>query len=150
MDDKDLEILQLLRRGFPLVQNPWKEIGDKIWIDEMSVISRLASLLQQGVIRYLGPFFDSRRLGYTGALMGIDVVPDQIPAAISKARDRDGDYIIQEFVEGPNISIEVVSDGSEPISLVSTESVLDENYDCKMVVSPFQERTSGRSVILAR
>ncbi len=81
MDDKDLEILQLLRRGFPLVQNPWKDIGDKLWIDEMSVISRLASLLQRGVVRYLGPFFDSRRLGYHGALMAIDVPPDHIPAA---------------------------------------------------------------------
>jgi pyrrolysine biosynthesis protein PylC len=65
--------------------------------------------------------------------------PDQVPAAISKARDRDGDYVIQEFVEGPIISIEVVSDGSEPIPLVTTETSIDENYDCKMVISPFQE-----------
>jgi pyrrolysine biosynthesis protein PylC len=65
--------------------------------------------------------------------------PDQMPAAISRARDQDGDYVIQEFLEGPNVSIEVVSDGVEPISLVTTEVVLDENYDCKMVVSPFQD-----------
>jgi 3-methylornithine--L-lysine ligase len=65
--------------------------------------------------------------------------PDQMPAAVSKARDKDGDYVVQEFVEGPNVSIEVVSDGVEPISLVTTEVVLDENYDCKMVVSPFQD-----------
>jgi 3-methylornithine--L-lysine ligase len=65
--------------------------------------------------------------------------PDQMPAAIQRARDRDGDYLIQEFVEGPNVSIEVVSDGVEPIPLVTTEVVLDENYDCKMVISPFQD-----------
>lgn len=65
--------------------------------------------------------------------------PDQMPAAISKARDKEGDYFVQEFVEGTGISIEVVSDGVEPISLVTTELILDENYDCKMVVSPFQD-----------
>jgi pyrrolysine biosynthesis protein PylC len=65
--------------------------------------------------------------------------PYQIPAAISKARDQQGDYVIQELVEGPNISMEVVSDGSEPVPLVTTESLLDENYDCKMVISPFQK-----------
>ena len=63
---------------------------------------------------------------------------EQLSTAISKARDKDGDYVIQEFVEGPNISIEVVSDGAEPVSLITTEVVLDENYDCKMVISPFQ------------
>jgi 3-methylornithine--L-lysine ligase len=67
--------------------------------------------------------------------------PDQVPAAISKARDRNGDYVIQEFVEGPVVSIEVVSDRSEPVTLVTTEMSIDENYDCKMVVSPFQEET---------
>ena len=43
-------------------------------------------------------------------------------------------------MEGPSVSIEVVSNGVEPIAMVTTEVVLDENYDCKMVISPFQDR----------
>ena len=67
--------------------------------------------------------------------------PSQMSGAISKARDRDGEYIIQEFLEGPNISMEVISDGKEPVVLIPAKVVTDENYDCKMVVSPLQERT---------
>lgn len=90
MDDKNLEILTLLRQGIPLVSMPWKELGDKLWIDEMSVISRIASMLQQGLIRYLGPFFDSRRLGYHGMLVGVEVPADRIPAVANVIQHESG------------------------------------------------------------
>ncbi len=42
--------------------------------------------------------------------------------------------IQQEFVSGKSVSIEVIGNGSEYRSYVTTEVVLDRNYDCKMVV----------------
>ncbi|RCK80854.1 MAG: Heme biosynthesis protein related to NirD and NirG [Candidatus Ozemobacter sibiricus] len=78
MDEKDREIIRLLQGDFPLTPEPYRAIGDKLWLDEMSVISRIANLIQTGVIRHFGPFFDSRKLGYTGALMAMDVPADQI------------------------------------------------------------------------
>ena len=78
MDEKDHEILQMLQNGFPLVSEPFKAIGDKLWIDEHAVISRIVRLIQNGVIRYVGPFFDSRKLGYKGCLAAIDVPENRI------------------------------------------------------------------------
>lgn len=41
--------------------------------------------------------------------------------------------VIQEFVHGKSVSIEVIGNGSTATSYVTTEVVLDSNYDCKMV-----------------
>lgn len=78
MDEKDREILQMLQGSFPLDSEPYRIIGDKLWLDEVSVISRIARMIQSGAIRYLGPFFDSRRLGYKGCLAAMNVEPEQI------------------------------------------------------------------------
>lgn len=41
--------------------------------------------------------------------------------------------VIQEFVHGKSVSIEVIGSGDSAKSYVTTEVVLDSNYDCKMV-----------------
>lgn len=41
--------------------------------------------------------------------------------------------VIQEFVHGKSISIEAIGNGKKARSYVTTEVVLDRNYDCKMV-----------------
>ncbi len=78
LDEKDHEIIQILQNGFPLVSEPYKAIGDKLWIDEHAVISRIVRLIQNGVIRYVGPFFASRKLGYKGCLAALNAPEDRI------------------------------------------------------------------------
>ncbi len=73
MDEKDREILQMLQGKFPVDPEPYKVIGDMLWLDEVSVISRIARMIEGGNIRYVGPFFDSRKLGFTGCLAAINV-----------------------------------------------------------------------------
>lgn len=63
---------------------------------------------------------------------------DEQLAESVKVIDKMGDEcVIQEFVEGPNISVEVIGDGEHFVPLVITEVVLDDKYDCKMVRSPY-------------
>jgi len=78
MDEKDREIIQMLQGSFPLESEPYRVIGDKLWLDEVSVISRIARMIQGGAIRYLGPFFDSRKLGYKGCLAAMQVAPEHV------------------------------------------------------------------------
>lgn len=44
--------------------------------------------------------------------------------------------VIQEYVEGTSISIEVIGDGEKAVPLILTEVVIDDDYDCKMVRCP--------------
>ncbi len=54
--------------------------------------------------------------------------------------------VMQEFVHGKSVSIEVIGDGRKAKSYVTTEVCLDSNYDCKMVrcnpniLSPEEDR----------
>ncbi|HNV71085.1 MAG TPA: Lrp/AsnC family transcriptional regulator [Candidatus Ozemobacteraceae bacterium] len=90
MDEKDQEIVRLLQDGFPLDPEPFKVIGDKLWIDEMAVISRLARLHQKGVIRHLGVFLDSSKLGYTGVLAAVQVAAADLDRVCTALAAMDG------------------------------------------------------------
>lgn len=46
------------------------------------------------------------------------------------------DTVIQEFVEGPSYSLEILSNGKEYICPQITEIIVDDDYDCKRVVAP--------------
>jgi len=69
----------------------------------------------------------------------VDRIED-IPKGVEFARRYDDELVIQEFVSGPSISLEVIGKGNEAVSLQTTEVVLDEHYDCKMVLAPCENR----------
>lgn len=62
----------------------------------------------------------------------------ELEKSISAIREMKDDPIVQEFVEGPNISIEVIGDGTKAAPMVLTEVLLDESYDCRMVRCPVE------------
>lgn len=113
MDEKDREIIQMLQGNFPLSSEPYKVIGDKLWIDEVSVISRIAQMIQSGAIRYLGSFFDSRKLGYTGCLAAINVSTeriDEVAEIINKYSEITHNYLREGT---PNIWFTVIAKSVE-------------------------------------
>lgn len=113
MDEKDHEILQILKNGFPLESEPFKAIGDKLWIDEHAVISRIVRLIQNGVIRYVGPFFDSRKLGYKGCLAAIDVPEERIDE-VAKVINRFDEVTHNYLRDGsPNMWFTLITNSSE-------------------------------------
>jgi len=67
--------------------------------------------------------------------MGVSIVwNDEGMSEAIRRIDALGDKtVIQEFVRGKSISIEMVGNGSRSVSFVTTEVVLDDGYDCKMV-----------------
>lgn len=96
MDEKDREIIRLLQNGFPLEPEPFKALGDKLWIDESGVISRLARMMQDDMIRYVGPFFDSRQFGYVGALAAMEVPAgrvDEVAAILAEHHEITHNYL---------------------------------------------------------
>ncbi len=62
-----------------------------------------------------------------------------MPKAMEFARQFDHDVVIQEFVTGPSISLEVIGKGEVALPLQTTQVILDEHYDCKMVLAPCLE-----------
>ena len=130
LDEKDREILQMLQNGFPLVSEPYKAIGDKLWIDEYAVISRIVRLIQNGVIRYVGPFFDSRKLGYKGCLAAINVPEeriDEVAAVINRFDEVTHNYLRDG---SPNMWFTLITNSPERqqeiLNTIKNETKIDE------------------------
>ena len=58
---------------------------------------------------------------------------DDVDRGLETVRGLNDEPVIQEFVHGKSVSIEVIGNGRTARSYVTTEVVLDTNYDCKMV-----------------
>ena len=84
--------------------------------------------------------------------IGVSVAFNQqdIDRGLETVRRLGDEPVIQEFVHGRSMSVEVIGNGETARSFVTTEVVLDHNYDCKMVrcfpdlLSPEEDELFGR------
>ncbi len=67
--------------------------------------------------------------------VGVTVAFDQeaVDRGLALIEELGDQPVIQEFVSGKSVSVEVIGNGETARSYVTTEVVLDGNYDCKMV-----------------
>ena len=67
--------------------------------------------------------------------IGVTVAHNQadMDRGLEIVRKLDDEPVIQEFVHGKSVSIEVIGNGTTARSYITTEVCLDSNYDCKMV-----------------
>ena len=70
-DGLDREIMNILQSDFPLVREPFAEIGQRCRIGEADVLDRTAILKRKNVVRQIGAIFDTRRLGYSSTLVAM-------------------------------------------------------------------------------
>lgn len=78
IDLLDRQLIAWLQQGLPLVSRPYAVIAEKLKLDEEQVLTRLALLKQQGVIKRLGVIVNHRRLGYKANAMVVFNVPDAL------------------------------------------------------------------------
>ena len=78
MDLVDRKLLNAIQTAFPLVEQPFRELGSQLSITESEVIQRLGSLKSQNVVRQISAIFDTRRLGYQTTLVALAYDPDQL------------------------------------------------------------------------
>ena len=61
-------------------------------------------------------------------------------AAVRRAREAleaaGHEVVVQEFIEGPSLSLEVIAMGGDILALVPTTLEFDAQYDCMRVVAP--------------
>ncbi len=70
-DTLDRKLMNILQSDFPLVREPFEEIGDRCNVDEDVVIDRITILKRKNVVRQIGAIFDTRRLGYSSTLVAM-------------------------------------------------------------------------------
>ena len=90
LDHTDRDLLNLLQADFPLSRQPFAELGASLGLDEEEVIERIGRLKQAQVIRYIGPVFDSRSLGYQSTLVAMHIPEEGLERAVRIVNEHPG------------------------------------------------------------
>jgi DNA-binding Lrp family transcriptional regulator len=93
-DLRDRSLLAAIEDGIPLVARPFKEVAERIGIDESVVIHRLQQLLQSGIITRFGCVVRHRTLGFTANAMTVWNVPDAVV-----------DVVASHVVKNPGVTL---------------------------------------------
>jgi len=78
MDSLDKKILTAIQSGLPAEERPFDALAARLRMDADELLGRLRLLTQAGVIRRIGPVFDSRRLGYVSTLVAARIPPERL------------------------------------------------------------------------
>ena len=71
-------LLVLLQDQFPLAETPFAILAERLGVPEREVLADVVTLKASGIVRQIGAIFDSRRLGYSGTLAALSVLPERL------------------------------------------------------------------------
>jgi DNA-binding Lrp family transcriptional regulator len=69
LDEMDRRLVDHLQGDLPVVGQPFSLVGEVLGISEVEVIERTQRHRESGLIRQISAIFDTRKLGYTSALV---------------------------------------------------------------------------------
>ncbi|MEE8413864.1 MAG: hypothetical protein V3R96_04870 [Dehalococcoidales bacterium] len=124
-------LLNLLQSDFPMVSRPFASLGEQLDISEGEVIRDIKELKTEGIIRQVGPLFDTRKLGFRTTLVATKVRGSEFEKAVrvvvdhpgvSHAYERNHDFNLW-FTLSFSASIDVDSELIKMFASVDTEAV---------------------------
>jgi len=118
LDDLDRRLLSLVQEDFAIDEQPYLRLAERLGCTEEDVITRLAALVEQGVIRDVSPVFDLRLLGYSSTLAALDVPPDRVEevAALINARPEVTHNYLREG--HPNLWFTVIAESDDALRAI--------------------------------
>ena len=63
MDDIDRAIINDLQGGLPICERPYREVAQRMGLNEAELLARLAQLLESGDLTRIGPLFQIEKMG---------------------------------------------------------------------------------------
>lgn len=76
LDAADKRIVNALRGGFPLCDEPYREAAGRLGLNEAELLSRLQAMLDARVLTRFGPMFQVERMGGAFVLAAMRVPED--------------------------------------------------------------------------
>lgn len=135
MDEVDRKLLTEIQEEFPLTEEPFKALGEKLGIQGSEVISRLSALQEQGLIRRIGPVLDLRKLGRRGVLVAVKTTEEKaydVAGIVNNYREVSHNYL-RPNETGYNLWFTISADEERIEEILS--DVLSRT-GCKILVLP--------------
>ena len=76
MDELDRALVNTLQDGFPICERPYEAVANAVGSDEATVIARIESLLQQGILSRFGPMYHAAQMGGALSLAAMEIPAD--------------------------------------------------------------------------
>jgi siroheme decarboxylase len=73
LDEADRALINALQGGFPLCEEPYRAVGEKLGLTEAEVLARLRSLLDNKVLTRFGPMYQIEKIGGAFVLAALKV-----------------------------------------------------------------------------
>jgi DNA-binding Lrp family transcriptional regulator len=77
LDETDRRLINALQGDFPLVPEPYRQVGEVLGLSEEEVLRRLDALLEHRVLTRFGPMFQIERAGGAFVLAAMRVPEDE-------------------------------------------------------------------------
>ena len=90
MDQTDRTLLNIIQSSFPMVEEPFRQIGEETGIPESEVISRIAASKEKNIVRQIGAIFDTRKLGYKTVLVAMRLPSDGLDSGARVINEHPG------------------------------------------------------------
>ncbi len=73
LDELDKKIISIIQTDLPVVLRPFDALAERLSESPEKIMARIARACSQGIIRRLGPVFDSKCLGYASTLVAAKI-----------------------------------------------------------------------------
>jgi siroheme decarboxylase len=91
LDPLDRQLIAATQSGLPLVPRPYEALGAMLGVSAQEVQTRLAEMLERGLIRRIGAVANHYRLGYAANGMTVwDVADDRVDELAEQVARRSG------------------------------------------------------------
>jgi DNA-binding Lrp family transcriptional regulator len=90
MDTYDKQILDIIQSHFPIVPEPYEEVGRQVGLSGDEVLARVRAMKESGLIRRMGANFTSQALGWQSTLCAASVPEDKLDAFVAEVNKHDG------------------------------------------------------------
>lgn len=71
-------MLNTIQSDFPICSRPFGALGERLGTTESEALDRVRRLVESGIIRKLGPTFDTRKLGHVSTLVAAKVPAERL------------------------------------------------------------------------
>jgi len=148
---QDQKLVALIQGGLPLSSRPYAELGEQLDMPEETVIQRIKSLQENGIIKRMGIVVRHHELGYTANAMVVWNVPDDQVHQVGEALGRHACVTLcyqrpRRLPEWPyNLFCMIHGKDRERVlnyldSLVESEGLQDIDYDVLFSGERFKQR----------
>ncbi|MBB5018141.1 DNA-binding Lrp family transcriptional regulator [Chitinivorax tropicus] len=77
LDTLDRAIINTLQHGLPICPRPYRQVAEQLGIDEATLLQRLVSLMDAGMLTRFGPLFQIEKMGGRFCLAAMSVPEEQ-------------------------------------------------------------------------